>query len=119
MHTASGRTKEPTMAHFDWDIGPNSRRWERPGNGNVVVSKNDPTYWLRQFEDLCTRRGITEEERHMIWEAMAHVYSQQLQEKRGPFYEALHPLFERKGADIQTAPSVSGWRRADHGHPAG
>jgi len=95
------------MAYFDWDIGPNSRRWERTGNGDIVVSKNEPTYWLHQFEVICTRRGITTEECQILWEAMAHVCSQQLQEQRGAFYDAMHPLCEGKGAKTQTDPSVS------------
>jgi len=73
-----------------------------------MVSQEDATYWLRQFEDICTRRGITEDERNIIWEAMAHVCSQQMHEKRGAFYDALQPLFEGKGADTKTDTSVSG-----------
>ena len=107
-HNTSDPTEEPTMVHFDWDIGPKQYRWDRTGNGGVMVSKNDMTDWLTQFEDICTRHGMTTEERHMIWEAMAHVCYQQMYEKRGAFYEALQPLFEGKGADTQTDPSVSG-----------
>ena len=73
-----------------------------------MASPEDTTYWLRQFEDICTRRGLTTEEQHIIWAAMAHVCYQQMHEKRGAFYEALQPLFEGKGADTQTDPSVSG-----------
>ena len=73
-----------------------------------MVAQNDTAYWLSQFEDICNRRGITTEERNIIWEAMAHVCYQQMQEKRGAFYDALQPLFEGKGADTQTDPSLSG-----------
>ena len=96
------------MAYFDWKIGPKPYRWDSKGEGDVMASQDDNTYWLAQFEDICNRRGITTEERNVIWEAMAHVCYQQMHEKRGPFYEALQPLFEGKGEDIQTDPSVSG-----------
>jgi hypothetical protein len=96
------------MAYFDWDIGPKRRRWDREKNGGVRASQGDMAYWLTQFEDICTRRGITIEECNVIWEAMAHVCYQQMQEKRGVFYETLHPLFEGKGADTQTDTSLSG-----------
>jgi hypothetical protein len=96
------------MTYFDRDIGPKRRRWDSEGNGDVMASKDDTAYWLTQFEALCTRRGITEEERNLIWEAMAHVCYQQMQERRGAFYDALHQLFEGKGADTQTDPSLSG-----------
>lgn len=69
--------------------------------------KEDAAYWLTQFEDVCQRKGITEE-KHMIWEAMAHICYQQMHAKRGAFYEALQPLFQGKGVDTQTDTSVSG-----------
>jgi hypothetical protein len=96
------------MAYFDWDIGPKRRRWEAETHGGAMASKEDTTYWLTHFEDLCTRRGLMEEERHMIWEAMAHICYQQIQEKRGAFYDALYPLLEGQGEATQTDLSLSG-----------
>ena len=104
----SGPLEEPTIAHFHWDIGPKQYRWDQAGNGGIMVSKNETTYWLTQFEDICTRRGITEDERNIIWEAMAHICSQQMHEKRGAFYDALQPLFAGKGEDTKTDTAVSG-----------
>ena len=96
------------MAYFDWDVGPKRRRWEHARNGHGMGSHEETTYWLTQFESLCARHGITAEEWSMIWEATAHVCYQQIHDQQGAFYEALHPLFERKGAEMQTDPSVSG-----------
>jgi hypothetical protein len=108
-HAAAALSGEHTvMAHFDWDIGPKRRRWEHAGQGDGKGPQEEGTYWRSQFENLCARRGITEEEQHIIWEAMAYVCSQQMHEKRGIFYEALHPFFEGMGAVTRTDPSESG-----------
>jgi hypothetical protein len=39
---------------------------------------------------------------------MAHVCYQQMRAKQGVLYAALQPLYEGKGEDTQTDPSVSG-----------
>ena len=96
------------MAYFDWDVGPKRRRWEHARNGHGMGSHEETTYWLTQFEELCTRRGISTAERHLIWEVMVHVCLQQMQEQRGSFYDALHPLLAGKEAETQTDPSVRG-----------
>lgn len=44
------------------------------------------------FLDFCERRGITEEEKDLIWNAMAFLCYEQVQQRRGPFYEAIKPL---------------------------
>jgi hypothetical protein len=44
------------------------------------------------FLDFCERRGITEEEKDLIWNAMAFICYEQVQERHGPFYEAIKPL---------------------------
>jgi hypothetical protein len=44
------------------------------------------------FLDFCARRGITEEEKDLIWNAMAFICYEQVQQRRGPFYEAIKPL---------------------------
>ena len=71
-------------------------------------TKDESAYWLRQFEDICERRGVTEDEREIIWHAMAHMCFYQMQDKQGAFYEALQPLFEGRGEDTKTDPSLAG-----------
>jgi hypothetical protein len=44
------------------------------------------------FLDFCERRGITEEEKNLIWNAMAFICYEQVRERDGPFYEAIQPL---------------------------
>jgi hypothetical protein len=77
-------------------------------NGGGMDTKDESAYWLRQFEDICERRGVTEEEREIIWHAMAHMCFYQMHEKRGHFYETLQPLFEGRGEDTRTDPSLTG-----------
>ena len=76
--------------------------------GDGMDAKEDVGYWLRQFEDICRRRGVTEEERQNIWQAMAYICFHQMREKQGALYEALQPLFEGKGEDTKTDPSLTG-----------
>ena len=44
------------------------------------------------FMDFCERRGMTEEEKDLIWNAMVFLCYKQVQERHGPFYEAIKPL---------------------------
>jgi hypothetical protein len=44
------------------------------------------------FVDLCERRGITAEEKDLLWNAMAFICYEQVQQRHGPFYEAITPL---------------------------
>ena len=44
------------------------------------------------FLDFCERRGITEAEKDLIWNAMAFICYDQVQSRDGPFYEAIRPL---------------------------
>jgi hypothetical protein len=44
------------------------------------------------FMDLCERRGITEEEKDLIWNAMAFTCYEQVHNRQGTFYEAIKPL---------------------------
>jgi hypothetical protein len=44
------------------------------------------------FLDFCARRAITEEEKDLIWNAMACICYDQVQSRHGPFYEAIRPL---------------------------
>ncbi len=45
------------------------------------------------FLDVCERRGITEAEKDLIWNAMACLCYEQVASRHGPFYEAIKPLF--------------------------
>jgi hypothetical protein len=44
------------------------------------------------FLDFCARRGITEAEKDLIWNAMAFICYDQVQSRDGPFYEAIRPF---------------------------
>ncbi len=44
------------------------------------------------FLDFCERRAITEEEKDLIWNAMAFICYEQVESRQGPFYEAIRPL---------------------------
>jgi hypothetical protein len=44
------------------------------------------------FHDLCERRGLTEEEKDLIWNAMAGVCYEHVQQRQGAFYEAIKPF---------------------------
>jgi hypothetical protein len=44
------------------------------------------------FLDLCERRALTEEAKDLIWNAMAFICYAQVQQRYGPFYEAIKPL---------------------------
>jgi hypothetical protein len=67
------------------------------GNGAVrgkdAVSTPDAAEAAAEaFLDLCERRGLTEEEKDLIWNAMAFLCYEQVQRRQGPFYEAIKPL---------------------------
>jgi hypothetical protein len=49
------------------------------------------------FLDFCARRGITEEEKDLIWNAMAFLCYEQVQSRHGPFYEAIKPFLADGG----------------------
>jgi hypothetical protein len=44
------------------------------------------------FLDFCEHRGITEQEKDLIWNAMAFICYEQVQSRHGPFYEAIKVL---------------------------
>jgi hypothetical protein len=44
------------------------------------------------FLDVCTRRGMTEEEQDRIWNAMAFLCDEQVQRRHSLFDEAIKPL---------------------------
>jgi hypothetical protein len=70
---------------------------EEGGNGAVrhdeavgTVDAADAT--AEAFLDFCERRGITAEEKDLIWNAMVFICYEQVQERHGPFYEAIKSL---------------------------
>jgi hypothetical protein len=70
---------------------------EAHGNGAVrgeptVVPPDAAEAAETAFLDFCERRAITEEEKDLIWNAMAFICYEQVQSRHGPFYEAIRPL---------------------------
>lgn len=47
---------------------------------------------IEAFVDLCERRGTTQGEKDLIWNAMAMMCYEQVQSRHGPFYEVIKPL---------------------------
>ena len=70
---------------------------EEDGNGtvrreNAVTTPEAAEAAADAFLDFCERRGITEGEKDLIWNAMAFLCYEQVQNRQGPFYEAIKPL---------------------------
>jgi hypothetical protein len=70
---------------------------EEDGNGavsqeNAVSTPDAAEAAADAFLDFCERRGITEEEKDLIWNAMAFMCYEQVQHRHGPFYEAMRPF---------------------------
>jgi hypothetical protein len=64
-----------------------------PETGNGAVSTPDAAEAAAEaFLDVCERRGITAEEKDLIWNAMAFLCYEQVQQRHGPFYAAIKPL---------------------------
>jgi hypothetical protein len=68
-------------------------------NGNGAVSQEDKVGTSSAAEaaadaflEFCERRGITEQEKDLIWNAMAFICYEQVQHRHGPFYEAMRPF---------------------------
>jgi hypothetical protein len=68
-------------------------------NGNGAVSQEDKVGTASAAEaaadaflEFCERRGITEQEKDLIWNAMAFICYEQVQHRHGPFYEAMRPF---------------------------
>jgi hypothetical protein len=82
--------------HAQLDISE-EEAYEEDGNGAVrpgeaVAAPDAAEAAADAFLDFCERRGITEEEKDLIWNAMAFICYEQVQERHGPFYEAIKPL---------------------------
>jgi hypothetical protein len=72
--------------------------------GNGAISREDAVATpdaaeaaADAFLDFCERRGITEQEKDLIWNAMAFICYEQVQERHGPFYEAIKPFLAEGG----------------------
>jgi hypothetical protein len=70
---------------------------EETGNGAVTLEVTEGASGVAEaavdaFLALCERRGITEEEKDLIWNAMAFLCYEQVQNRHGPFYEAMRPF---------------------------
>jgi hypothetical protein len=70
---------------------------EEDGNGtvrreNAVTTPEAAEAAADAFLDFCERRGITEGEKDLIWNAMAFLCYEQVQNRQGPFYEAIKSL---------------------------
>ena len=57
-----------------------------------VVASEQVQAAVEVFHDLCERRGLTEEDKDLIWNAMAGVCYEHVQQRQGAFYEAIKPL---------------------------
>ncbi len=57
-----------------------------------VVASERVQEAVEVFHDLCERRGLTEEETDLIWNAMAGVCYEHVRQRQGAFYEAIKPL---------------------------
>jgi hypothetical protein len=70
---------------------------EDEGNGAVRAedaghTPNAAEAAAEGFLEFCERRGITTEEKDLIWNAMALLCYEQVQHRHGPFYEAIRPF---------------------------
>jgi hypothetical protein len=76
---------------------------EEEGNGAVhredtVSSPEAAEAAADAFLDFCERRGISAEEKDLIWNAMAFLCYEQVQQRHGPFYEAIKPFLDEDEA---------------------
>jgi hypothetical protein len=83
--------------HVQLEIYEEEAPSEEEGNGAVrqqaMQGAQDPAEAAEAaFLDFCERRGITEGEKDLIWNAMAFICYEQVESRHGPFYEAIRPL---------------------------
>jgi hypothetical protein len=72
---------------FDGEEGNGAVRRE-----DMVTTPDAAEAAADAFLDFCERRGISEEEKDLIWNAMAFLCYEQIQQRHGPFYEAIKPF---------------------------
>jgi hypothetical protein len=68
------------------------RREDAEGTADAAEAAADA------FLDFCERRGMTEQEKDLIWNAMAFICYEQVQRRHGPFYEAIKLLLPEDDA---------------------
>ena len=56
--------------------------------------KEDIERMLQEVERIYSHRGVTEEEKALIWQTLAASCLYQLEQKQGLFYETAKPLLE-------------------------
>ena len=83
--------------HGDAQLDIAEEAFEEESNGavkhqDIADSSDAAEIAADAFLDFCERRGITEEEKDLIWNAMAFICYEQVQRRHGPFYEAIKPL---------------------------
>ena len=83
--------------HGDAQLDIAEEAFEQESNGavkhqDIADSSDAAEIAADAFLDFCERRGITEEEKDLIWNAMAFICYEQVQQRHGPFYEAIKPL---------------------------
>ena len=83
--------------HGDAQLDISDEAFAEEGNGAVkhddITGASDAAEIAADaFLDFCERRGITEEEKDLIWNAMAFICYEQVQQRHGPFYEAIKSL---------------------------
>jgi hypothetical protein len=83
--------------HGDAQLDIAEEAFEEESNGavkhqDIADSSEAAEIAADAFLDFCERRGITEEEKDLIWNAMAFICYEQVQQRHGPFYEAIKPL---------------------------
>jgi hypothetical protein len=65
---------------------------DTPIPAESVVASEQVQAAVEVFHDLCERQGLTEEDKDLIWNAMAGVCYEHVQQRQGAFYEAIKPL---------------------------
>jgi hypothetical protein len=65
---------------------------DTPMPAEAVVASERVQAAVDVFHDLCERRGLTEEDKDLIWNAMAGVCYEHVRQRQGAFYEAIKPL---------------------------
>ena len=81
--------------HAQLDIYEEERKADledTPMPAESVVASEQVQAAVEVFHDLCERRGLTEEDKDLIWNAMAGVCYEHVQQRQGAFYEAIKPL---------------------------
>jgi hypothetical protein len=65
---------------------------DTPMPAEAVVASEQVQAAVDVFHDLCERRGLTEDDKDLIWNAMAGVCDEHVQQRQGAFDEVIKPL---------------------------